>query len=112
MPLKQNVTSLMRRAQWEQWDADLDAAEVADVDSDAAEVVDTDKAEVADVDERTRGSIVSYSHIASEIPAFSDGKGHEIVIEKNHMTSDNSGICENKWLGLMLSDQIWVSQIT
>jgi len=102
----------MWRVQWEQWDADSDTAEVVDADLDVAEVADTDKAEVADADERTWGSIVSYSHIASEIPAFSDGKGHEIVIEKNYMTSDNSSICENKWLGLMLSDQIWVSQIT
>ena len=64
----------MRRAQWERWDVDSDAAEVADADSDAAEVADADKAEVADTDKRTWGSIVSYSHIASEIPAFSDGK--------------------------------------
>ena len=89
---------------------DADVAEV--VDMDAAEVADADTVEVADADERTWESIVSYSHIASEIPAFSDGKGHEIAIEKNHMTSDNSSICENKWLGLTLSDQIWVSQIT
>jgi len=28
------------------------------------------------------------------------------------MTSDNNGICANEWLEVMLSDRIWVSQIT
>ena len=35
-----------------------------------------------------------------------------MIIEKNHMTSDNNSICKNDWLRVMLSGQIWVSQIT